>query len=163
MREFYDFDTALVNGSLGASYRGPQTTRAGVAHVSIIRIRASSLHEKTRKFLLLLRRQFAQRLKADTIISNGATVLIYNPYLSVLGGGERYTFALAGYLQQKCKVTIASPELPALAKMQSLGFPTTYEFQRIQLPYFPEASQDYDAVIYVTIEPPRLPWLNCPS
>ncbi len=81
---------------------------------SITNRRVLALGEKAHKFGRLLGHQFAQRLRLDTGIRKGGNVLIYDPYLSTLGGGERYIFALAAYLQQNCEVTIAGPVLPSL-------------------------------------------------
>ena len=126
--------------------------------MSIGNRRASSLREKVRKSALLLRRHLAQRLKPDTPISRGANLLIYNPYLSTLGGGERYILALAAYLREKCNVTIGAPELPSLQQMQRLGFQTEFLLKQIPLSCFSDASQHYDAVIYLTntLPPPSL-------
>jgi len=117
-------------------------------------LRFPGFREKARKSAVLFRRQVTQWATADSSVPTGANVLVYNPYISVLGGGERYTFALAAHLRQRCEVTLASQTLPPLERMRKLEFPTTYVFKEIPLAYFSEVSEDYDAVVNVTTIPP---------
>jgi glycosyltransferase involved in cell wall biosynthesis len=113
-----------------------------------------SLIDKAHTVVSLLQRSPLHAFRGEPTIADGATVLVYNPYLATLGGGERYTFAIAEYLRERCDVTIASGQLPRLDAMEALGLPTTFPLVQIATPRFSIASQGYDAAVYLTIEPP---------
>jgi glycosyltransferase involved in cell wall biosynthesis len=79
--------------------------------------------------------------------------LLFTPYLRSLGGGERYLFALARYLNTELRlaVTIASPEIPPLWKFASLGFDTDFvHMLACDLSSFRELSTEFDLSIEVT-------------
>jgi glycosyltransferase involved in cell wall biosynthesis len=85
------------------------------------------------------------------------TALVYNPGLHVLGGGERYTFALVDALAPSWRVRLAGSAIPPTEELTSRGFATDLDL--IALPYrdFPDESARYDLAVAVAIYPPSYP------
>lgn len=85
------------------------------------------------------------------------TALVYNPGLHVLGGGERYTFALVDALAGDWRVRLAGTAVPPTDELARHGFATDVDV--LALPYreFPEESAGYDLAVTVTIYPPSYP------
>jgi glycosyltransferase involved in cell wall biosynthesis len=85
------------------------------------------------------------------------TALVYNPGLHVLGGGERYTFALVDALAGDWRVRLAGTAIPPTDELARHGFATDVDV--LALPYreFPVESAGYDLAITVTIYPPSYP------
>jgi glycosyltransferase involved in cell wall biosynthesis len=85
------------------------------------------------------------------------TALVYNPGLHVLGGGERYTFALAGALARDWDVTVAGTALPPVEELARRGFATDLAMEAIRYRDFPAATAGRDLAIAVAIYPPSYP------
>ena len=85
------------------------------------------------------------------------TALVYNPGLHVLGGGERYTFALADALARDWRVRLAGSTVPPTDGLARRGFATDLDL--FTLPYrdFPEESTRFDLAVSVAIYPPSYP------
>jgi glycosyltransferase involved in cell wall biosynthesis len=81
-------------------------------------------------------------------------ILVYNPYLPVLGGGERYTYFLAKALCDHGEVVIGGPEVDD-ARLATLGFDT--RIRRIELlpNQYSDATRSFDSVFCLTNEIPR--------
>jgi len=88
---------------------------------------------------------------------DGRTALVYNPGLHVLGGGERYTFALARALAREYRVRLAGTSVPSTGELRRRGFPT--DLDTFTLPYrdYPGESAGYDLSVAVAIFPPSYP------
>src|SRR5262245_28509147 len=82
------------------------------------------------------------------------SVLVYNPGLHVLGGGERYTLALAEALASDWKVRVGGVTVPPSELLAERGFPTGLEI--VALPYreFPHESAHYSLAVAIQIYPP---------
>jgi glycosyltransferase involved in cell wall biosynthesis len=75
-------------------------------------------------------------------------VLVYNPYLDTLGGGERVTYALVEWLATRSTVELAAAIAPPRQRLASFGFPD------LPITVMPpdvalEASNSYD--MFITI------------
>jgi len=89
--------------------------------------------------------------------SSRGRALVYNPGLHVLGGGERYTFALADALSETWDVQLAGTGAPDVDDLARLGFPTNWNIAALPYRAFPEVSRDYDLAVTVAIVPPSYP------
>jgi glycosyltransferase involved in cell wall biosynthesis len=90
-------------------------------------------------------------------------ILVFDPYLDTLGGGERYIFALAHALASDADVTLAGPVVPPAGRLDHLGFATSVPVIQIAKHDFPRASADYDMAVVLTndVPPPsnaRINW-----
>lgn len=85
-------------------------------------------------------------------------VLIYDPYLSTLGGGERYIFMLAQYFREHkgYHVTIAAPELPDPRGLKDKAFSEDFELKELDLSEYTSFTKSFDVVIYLTNDIPPL-------
>ncbi len=84
------------------------------------------------------------------------SLLVYDPYLTTLGGGERYILTLAELLQKRYNLTVGSPRLPTAERLQQLGLPAELYYKCLPAEDFSRLSGDYDLVIYLTNTiPPR--------
>lgn len=81
-------------------------------------------------------------------------ILVYNPYLPVLGGGERYTYFLARALTNHGDVVIGGPDVDN-ARLKALGFDTSVRRIELAPREYSEASRDFDWVFCMTNEIPR--------
>jgi glycosyltransferase involved in cell wall biosynthesis len=79
--------------------------------------------------------------------------LVYDPYLSTLGGGERYVYALAEALESSVEVHLAALEVPDPERLRALEF-AVRPVAEIHPLEFPEASAAYDLAVYLTNSPP---------
>lgn len=77
-------------------------------------------------------------------------ILFYNPYLSTLGGGERYFFNLIKCINVNAKITIGCPNLPDLPVMKNMGFPLSFEINRMSDEDFTIESSKYDLAVAIT-------------
>lgn len=82
------------------------------------------------------------------------SALIYNPGLHVLGGGERYTFAIAKVLRESHDVTVAGPVLPDRGSLERLGFPLDVPLAQMPITAMTAASQGIDVLVDVVTTPP---------
>ena len=80
--------------------------------------------------------------------------LLYSDWLTALGGGERYLYAIADAVGNEGEVTIAGPELPDGERMQRLGFSSAYRVRQIRRPSLPSETAAYDVFVHLTT---RLP------
>ncbi|MDA8039894.1 MAG: glycosyltransferase [Actinomycetota bacterium] len=80
--------------------------------------------------------------------------LLYSDWLTALGGGERYLYAIADAVGNEGEVTIAGPELPDGERMQRLGFSSAYRVREIGRPSLPSETAAYDVFVHLTT---RLP------
>jgi glycosyltransferase involved in cell wall biosynthesis len=80
--------------------------------------------------------------------------LIFNPYLPVLGGGERYTYFIAQAASETNEVVIGGPRVED-ARLSALGFDTSIPRMELTLRDFSAASAEFDSVFYLTNEIPR--------
>ena len=79
------------------------------------------------------------------------STLLFNPYLTTLGGGERFIYALAKYARSTgAKVTIASPTLPDERLLAQFGFDTSFELVQVAMEEITQYSRDFDRLIYLT-------------
>jgi glycosyltransferase involved in cell wall biosynthesis len=85
------------------------------------------------------------------------TALVYNPGLHVLGGGERYTFALAAALRRDWEVSVGGVTLPAPDALARRGFPTDFDLRTIPYRAYPEVTAAFDLAVAVAIYPPSYP------
>lgn len=85
------------------------------------------------------------------------TALVYNPGLHVLGGGERYTFALVDALARDWRVRLAGTAVPATDELVRRGFTTDVDLFALRYQDFPEESARYDLAVAVAIYPPSYP------
>jgi glycosyltransferase involved in cell wall biosynthesis len=81
-------------------------------------------------------------------------ILVYNPYLPVLGGGERYTYFLAQALRNSGEVVIGGPSVDK-ARLEALGFDTSIPRIDLAPQQYSEATRDFDLVLCLTNEIPR--------
>jgi glycosyltransferase involved in cell wall biosynthesis len=81
-------------------------------------------------------------------------ILLYDPYLETLGGGERYMFGLASAWQDEGNVTIAGATVPSIETLRSMGFPT--EFRMVSMPDWQLAARSlrYDVAVSLASELP---------
>ena len=85
------------------------------------------------------------------------STLVYDPYLSSLGGGERYAFALAAAAAVDGPVTVAGPTAPAASILEDMGFPSV-AVARIPSWRYQTAARRYDRVIRIANHlPPAAP------
>jgi glycosyltransferase involved in cell wall biosynthesis len=81
-------------------------------------------------------------------------LLLYSDWLTALGGGERYLYALAEAIASEGEVTIGAPELPSGERMERLGFPLRYPVVQIPRRALPSETAAYDLFVHLTL---RLP------
>jgi glycosyltransferase involved in cell wall biosynthesis len=82
-------------------------------------------------------------------------VLIFNPGLHVLGGGERYTFDLASFFRRRgCEVVIAGPRLPSTQDLEGRGWAAGPEVVQLSSRDMTSFSRDFDLLINSTTSPP---------
>jgi glycosyltransferase involved in cell wall biosynthesis len=82
--------------------------------------------------------------------------LVYDPYLSTLGGGERYAYSVAAVLAERIEISIAGRSLPSPSRLERLGFTSEFELIRMDDQLFSEKSRDFDlAVVVANRLPPR--------
>ena len=85
------------------------------------------------------------------------STLVYDPYLSSLGGGERYAFALATAAAVDGPVTVAGPVAPTASVLADMGFPPV-AVARMPSWRYQTASRRYDRVIRIANHlPPAAP------
>ena len=85
--------------------------------------------------------------------------LIFNPYLGVLGGGERYTFALGQVIAETYDVTYATQhgQIPQPEAMRRLGFPDV-TISPLAEHDLSRTSLAYDLAVAIGIKPPPPLW-----
>lgn len=81
-------------------------------------------------------------------------LLLYNDWLTTLGGGERYLFALAEAAAADNEVVIGAPALPPPERMAHLGFSDSFELREIPRARLPETTESFDVFVHLTT---RLP------
>jgi glycosyltransferase involved in cell wall biosynthesis len=75
--------------------------------------------------------------------------------MHVLGGGERYTYALAEVLLDAgLSVTVAGPKLPSEDERVRRNFSTSVELRELGKADVPRATRDVDVFVHVTSGPP---------
>ena len=83
------------------------------------------------------------------------TALLYNPGLHLMGGGERYTFALAEVLlDEGFDVKVAGPTIPSDAELAARGFPSRVPLRGVSPAELSEATEEIDLFIQSTVYPP---------
>jgi glycosyltransferase involved in cell wall biosynthesis len=75
--------------------------------------------------------------------------LLFDPYLTALGGGERYIVAMAQAIATRCDVTLAAPALPEPALWRRLGFPDDVRIVEMPIEAFPAASAHHDVAVFL--------------
>ena len=86
---------------------------------------------------------------------NQPKALLYDPYLTTLGGGERYIVALATAVAERFDTTLAGPKLPPASQLDRLGFDLSgYQLSTISLDNLEEETTQYDLFILLTNELP---------
>lgn len=75
--------------------------------------------------------------------------LIYDLYLTTLGGGERVVFDIAETLKADYDVVVAGPALPTSEQLATFGAPITTPLERMPPWRFPLASRRVDVAIYL--------------
>jgi glycosyltransferase involved in cell wall biosynthesis len=94
--------------------------------------------------------------KAGTsIVKKSPKVLIYDPYLTTLGGGERVMLEIFQALKANYQVVIGAPELPASDELAEFGYVADIMMEKITLPEFTRKSRDFEVVFYLTNEIPK--------
>jgi glycosyltransferase involved in cell wall biosynthesis len=89
-------------------------------------------------------------------VRNRPDLLFFDPYLTTLGGGEKYLLAFAEAAKPlAASVTIAAPEVPPRRRMAEFGLPQDFRFETLAMRQFPAATKSYDGVIYLTNSIPR--------
>lgn len=84
------------------------------------------------------------------------SVLIFNPGLHVLGGGEQFTFDLATFFrQQGYDVVIAAPRLPSATDLARRSWPTELELIRLSPLEMTPFSREFDVLVNTTTSPPQ--------
>ena len=83
-------------------------------------------------------------------------LLFFDPYLTTLGGGEKYILSFAEAAKPlAASVTIAAPELPPRQRLGDFGLPQDFRFETLAMRQFTSASKAYDGAIYLTNSVPR--------
>lgn len=83
------------------------------------------------------------------------SVLLFDPYLPTLGGGERYLYSLAGFFaEDNADVVVAAPDLPAQEALLTLGFDTRVARERIAIRELQHVARGFDLIVYSTVESP---------
>ena len=83
-------------------------------------------------------------------------ILFFDPYLSTLGGGERYLLTFAEIADAAgASVTVASPTLPPPQRLRDFDLPHGFEMRALDLDRFSDASRSYDCVVYLTNSIPQ--------
>jgi glycosyltransferase involved in cell wall biosynthesis len=80
--------------------------------------------------------------------------LIFNPYLPVLGGGERYVYFLAKAIADSNEVVIGGPRVDD-SRLAALGFDIRIPRLELALQDYSAASGAFDSVFCLTNEIPR--------
>ena len=81
----------------------------------------------------------------------GMRVLIYNPGMEHMGGGERVTWNYAAELRRLgFKVVLAGSKLPTVAKLAARGFDPTFGMEQVQEEDFGTVSRQYALVFRMT-------------
>lgn len=76
--------------------------------------------------------------------------LLYDPYLTTLGGGEKYIAAFASALSERYDISIGAPELPETSQLQKLGFQDiTESIRQIPLSQVGATSKKFDLLVYL--------------
>ena len=76
--------------------------------------------------------------------------MVYNPYMSALGGGERYAMAFARALTSRFQVDVACPTVPEEQDLERLGIESGGPIRRLGLREFTPASRDYDLTFQIS-------------
>lgn len=76
-------------------------------------------------------------------------MLIYDPYLDVMGGGERYAFAVGEVLAERADVVVASPSSPPVAALEAAGLTPPGPLLDLAPEGFSAASADFDIAVVV--------------
>ncbi|HLI43656.1 MAG TPA: hypothetical protein VKU92_04220 [Acidimicrobiales bacterium] len=84
-------------------------------------------------------------------------LLLDSDWLTALGGGERYLYALAEAIASAGEVTIGATELPSGERMERLGFPLRYPVVQIPRSALQKETAAYDLFVHLTL---RLPMPN---
>lgn len=88
------------------------------------------------------------------MVSNGSA-LLFNPGLHLLGGGERYTLALAEVLLDAgYEVTVAGPTLPTLTTREEREFPARVTLAELATAHVTASTRDVDVFVDVTTVAP---------
>jgi glycosyltransferase involved in cell wall biosynthesis len=88
-------------------------------------------------------------------VGDTGSALLFNPGTHVLGGGERYTFALAEVLLDAgLSVTVAGPKLPSEEECARRNFPTRVALRELASADVARATRDVDVFVHVTTMPP---------
>ena len=83
-------------------------------------------------------------------------VLVYDPYLTTLGGGEKVIFAVADFWRSRgARVTIGAPTLPKLAALEAFGYDTSLGVERVDHRTLGTSSARYDVLVYLTNTVPQ--------
>lgn len=88
------------------------------------------------------------------------TTLLYDPYLSTMGGGERVIYAMAHALAADGGISIAAPDPPAPHVLARRGFDPSFPVLRIPREEFTAATAHFQRVVMLTNELP--PHTQCP-
>ena len=81
--------------------------------------------------------------------------LVFDPYLSSMGGGERYAFAIADWARRNGRdVTLAGPCPPLPSLVARLGLPADLTMRPMTKLGFMPMSVRYDTTVMVANEPP---------
>lgn len=83
--------------------------------------------------------------------------IVYNPSIHVLGGAERYQFAMAEALRADWDVTLAGVRVPSAEELGTRGFPIDLPMQSVPYQQFPEVSSGFDLAVVVANAPPSYP------
>ena len=75
--------------------------------------------------------------------------LVYDLYLSTLGGGERVMLTIADALAADFSVTVAAPRIPDRRRLRDIGLPCDLPFEAMAPWRFPAASRRADLVVYL--------------
>lgn len=85
---------------------------------------------------------------------SGPDILLYDPYLDTLGGGERYIFGLASAWRDIGRVTVAGGAVPEPGRLRAMGFPGDLEVVGMKDWQFAVRSRRYDVTVSMVNELP---------
>lgn len=88
------------------------------------------------------------------MVTKARSCVIYDRYLSTLGGGERVAFAIAKALEDGYDVTIYGPRIPTPERVELLGFPTSIRLRRAAWWKFPLLSWRRDVSVFFALRMP---------